>query len=564
MGEKGERFEKMNRKAIVSFVLVVLFLVSVTRAPSEPSSTHYSPSTFDEPPATQWNMTYGGGGIDAAVSVRQTTDGGYIIAGYTNSYGAGGHDFWLVKTDASGNKIWDRTYGGANDSSPCFVQQTTDGGYITTGNTFTFGNDNDTADFWLVKTDASGNMVWNQTYGGAENDDAACVRQTTDGGYIVAGDTASFGAGLVDFWLVKVAPESQRGKILVDKVTVPAGSLQSFDFTTTAGAAFSLTDAAAPWDSGWIVPGTYTVTELAEAGWDLTSIGFSDADSTSAGAVATVRVAAGETVTVTFNNTQRARYDVTIAAHCITEGKDVSVAITEDGAPTGSNTPYTFTGLTGTHTFTVPGTDASGHPFKQWDTGETSTTITVSSRGTYKAYYRTPPVHAVAVNNIRPSKTVVGQSYSQNITGTVLDLGDYPEAFNVTVYANATTIGSENITLSAGNSMSVAFTWNATGFAYGNYTISSVADIVPNEADTTDNDYTSNVVVHVGVPGDISGPVQGVYDGKVDMRDISYLVLRFNSKPGSTNWNPNADINNDATVNMRDISIAILNFNKHE
>jgi plastocyanin len=254
-----------------------------------------------------WNQTYGGAYGDLGGPAQQTTDGGYIMAGCTYSFGVGSGDVWLVKTDVSGNMVWNRTYGGAEFSTTCCVQQTTDSGYIMAGCTYSFGNDNGTADVWLVKTDVSGNMVWNRTYGGALDDEAACVRQTTDGGYVAAGYTKSFGAGLADFWLVKVAPESQLGKILVDKVTVPAGSLQSFDFTTDAGGAFSLTDAAAPWDSGWIVPGTYTVTELAEAGWDLTSIGFSDADSTSAGAVATVRVAAGETVTVTFTNTQRAR-----------------------------------------------------------------------------------------------------------------------------------------------------------------------------------------------------------------------------------------------------------------
>ena len=79
-----------------------------------------------------------------------------------------------------------------------------------------------------------------------------------------------------------------------------------------------------------------------------------------------------------------------------------------------------------------------------------------------------------------------------------------------------------------------------------------------------DNNYTSTVVLHVGVPGDISGPTQSVFDGTTNMRDVQYLVLLFATKPLSPNWNPNADINNDATVNMRDISIASLNFNKHE
>jgi len=84
-------------------------------------------------------------------------------------------------------------------------------------------------------------------------------------------------------------------------------------------------------------------------------------------------------------------YNVTIKAHCNTEGVDVAVSITMDGNPTGYTTPYTFTGLTGTHTFTVPDTDPNGHPFKRWSTGETSTTITVTEGGTYTAYYEAPP-----------------------------------------------------------------------------------------------------------------------------------------------------------------------------
>jgi len=102
-------------------------------------------------------------------------------------------------------------------------------------------------------------------------------------------------------------------------------------------------------------------------------------------------------ITITMNSNHNLHavfmqipYDVTINAHCDTEGVDISVPITMDGSPTGYNTPHTFTGLTGTHTFTVPNTDPSGHPFKQWSTGETSTTITVNTGGTYTAYYETP------------------------------------------------------------------------------------------------------------------------------------------------------------------------------
>jgi len=167
-----------------------------------------------------------------------------------------------------------------------------------------------------------------------------------------------------------------------------------------------------------------------------------------------------------------------------------------------------------------------------------------------------------AITNAAPLKTVAGQGFPVHMNVTPLNRGDFTEIFNVTVYANNTKVETQPVTLENGTSTTMTFTWNTTGLAYGNYTISVCAEPVLGETYVADNNVTWTV--HVGVPGDISGPTQGVYDGKCDMRDVSYLIIRFNTKPDSANWNANADINNDATVNMRDISIAILNFNKHE
>jgi len=169
-----------------------------------------------------------------------------------------------------------------------------------------------------------------------------------------------------------------------------------------------------------------------------------------------------------------------------------------------------------------------------------------------------------AVTNVTSAKTIIGQGYGGNVTVTAQYLGDFTENFNVTTYANLTVIGTLNFDLTSGSTESKLFVWNTTGFTYGNYTLKAAADVVPGETDIEDNNYTCPVPVHVGVPGDISGPTQGVYDGTCNMRDIQYLILYFNTNPSSPNWKPNADINNDGTVNMRDITIAILNFNKHE
>jgi predicted secreted protein len=148
-----------------------------------------------------WAKTYGGTGDEYAIYVIQSVDGGYAMSGYTNSFGAGGYDAYLVKTDASGNMQWSKTYGGNGTDYGYGVVQTSDGGYAISGYTTSFGTGGQ--DFWLIKTDASGNMQWNKTYGGTGTDAAMCLIQSVDGGYALVGYTSSFGAGSSDFWLVK-------------------------------------------------------------------------------------------------------------------------------------------------------------------------------------------------------------------------------------------------------------------------------------------------------------------------------------------------------------------------
>ena len=148
-----------------------------------------------------FNKTFGGSGADYAYSVQQTTDGGYILAGYTASFGAGSIDAWLIKTDADGNKVWDKTFGGSGDDIAYAVQQTSDGGYILAGYTWLLGA---WYDAWLIKTDANGNKVWDKTFGGRRSDFAYAVQQTSDGGYILAGWTAgSYFVGNPYAWLIK-------------------------------------------------------------------------------------------------------------------------------------------------------------------------------------------------------------------------------------------------------------------------------------------------------------------------------------------------------------------------
>jgi len=161
---------------------------------------------------TTWTKTYGGTSDDYGCEVQQTSDGGYIIVGYTNSFGAGSLDAYLVKTDGNGNAIWDRTYGGTSYDYGYSVQQTSDGGYIIAGETWSYGAGS--ADVYLVKTDGNGNIIWNRTFGGGSDEAGNSVKQTSDGGYIIAGYTESYGAGYLDFYLIKT---NANGSVAVEE-----------------------------------------------------------------------------------------------------------------------------------------------------------------------------------------------------------------------------------------------------------------------------------------------------------------------------------------------------------
>jgi len=155
-----------------------------------------------EAPETTWTNTYGGISDDYGSFVTQTSDDGYVMAGATTSFGAGGADVWLIKTDAAGGHQWNQTYGGTNNEQGYSVVQTNDSGYALAGATSSFGAGG--ANVWLIKTDAAGGHQWNQTYGGTINDYGFSVLQTNDNGYALAGYTRSFGAGNADVFLVKV------------------------------------------------------------------------------------------------------------------------------------------------------------------------------------------------------------------------------------------------------------------------------------------------------------------------------------------------------------------------
>ena len=157
-----------------------------------------------------WAGLFGGSGYDRPNSVVQTADGGYAVAGYTWSFGAGGCDYWILKLDGSGAVQWQKTYGGEADDQAISVQRTPDGGYVVAGETQSYGAGD--WDIWVVKLSEGGGVQWQKTYGGQGTDTSSAepIQPTSDGGYVVTGRTTSYGAGEGDFWVLKLASK-RRG-----------------------------------------------------------------------------------------------------------------------------------------------------------------------------------------------------------------------------------------------------------------------------------------------------------------------------------------------------------------
>jgi hypothetical protein len=160
---------KNERGYIFQYLPIFLMIFSVTILPAQP---------------TPWQNYWGGYSLETGKSIQQTSDGGFIIAGGTYSFGAGSSDMYLIKTDSLGNTQWTRTYGGPGEELANSVRQTRSGGYILTGLTSSFGAGG--YDIYLVRTNTQGDTLWTKTYGGINDDIAVCLQITHDYGYIIA------------------------------------------------------------------------------------------------------------------------------------------------------------------------------------------------------------------------------------------------------------------------------------------------------------------------------------------------------------------------------------------
>jgi len=149
----------------------------------------------------EWQKAYGGTGSEQGIAVRQT-DAGYIVGAQTPSFGAGGVDFWLLNLDTSGDILWQRAYGGVSADFLYDLQLVTGGGFIAAGQTLSYGAGGN--DALILKVGAGGDIVWQKTYGGPLNDWASSIQKTVGGGYVVLAETSSFEAGDRDIWIFKI------------------------------------------------------------------------------------------------------------------------------------------------------------------------------------------------------------------------------------------------------------------------------------------------------------------------------------------------------------------------
>jgi len=174
---------------------------------------------IDDMGDTLWTKTYGGPDTDYGHSLQSTTDGGYIALAHTLSFGMGSLDFYLLRLDQNGDSLWTKTYGGTESDWGSSVQQTSDGGFILTGDTYSFGDPK--GDIYMIKTNADGDTMWTRTYGGTDYDRAYHVIQTNDKGYLIGGITGSFGEADRNGYIIKTdeSGDTLWTKILGDQYT---------------------------------------------------------------------------------------------------------------------------------------------------------------------------------------------------------------------------------------------------------------------------------------------------------------------------------------------------------
>jgi len=165
------------------------YIVAGRKFSLETDSVDFLVMKIDAVGSIDWQKAYGGSALEIARSVQQTTDGGYVVAGTTRSFGSGGVDAWVLRLNGDGTVQWQKTYGGTEDEKAFAIQETDDGGFVVAGYTDSYSVG--LSDVWVLKLDGDGSVVWQKAYGGDFIDEAFSIQQTSEGGYVLAGNTNS-------------------------------------------------------------------------------------------------------------------------------------------------------------------------------------------------------------------------------------------------------------------------------------------------------------------------------------------------------------------------------------
>ncbi len=246
---------------------------------------------------------------------------------------------------------------------------------------------------------------------------------------------------------------------------------------------------------------------------------------------------------------------------------------TTDGGTT-NPTPGTHTYWSGTMA-SITALPNTGYYLDHWELDSVNigipnpVNITMNTNHTLHTIFRQlSPGHDVAIKDVT-SKTVVGQGYSSTIRVTAMNIGSYTETFNVTIHLNANSIASRSVTIESGIGITITFTWDTTGFAKGNYTISANATMLPDETNTTDNTFIDGWII-VAMMGDITGGTPNVWDfipdGKVNIKDIAVVANLFGVIYPDPRYEPNCDLTGptigvpDGKINIRDIALVASHY----
>jgi hypothetical protein len=539
----------------------------------------------------EWSRMYGGNLSDTAHYSIQTADGGYMVAAHTRSFAIGEEDFWVLKIDAGGEVQWNRTYGGAGNDMIYSIIQTVEGGYALAGYTDTVDN---FSDWWLIKTDANGDVQWNKTYGGVSDEVAYSAVQTDDGGFALAGFTRS-AAQWDDAWLVKTDID---GNMQWNKKYRGSDSGWGFECVNSVIQTDDGGFALAGWtDSGMGARGRdfwlFKTDSEGNVQWNKTYGGAGDERAR----WAIVTSDGGYALAGYTNSTGAGKYDFWLVrtdsdgtmmwnrtyggagsefGRCVVETLDGGYALV------GATTSF----AAGLYDYWMVRTDLNGNMYWNMTYGGTAYedaigVILTSDCGYFLTGYTTPYVGSGRADcwlmKLRPevhdlagtidiAKTVVFQNFSLTINFTIANEGHYPETANASVHIDDMDIVTvDDFPLATRSFQAVSTIWNSSGFAKGNYTVYIDVPQAVNETETTDNIMGDWLII--AMVGDLTGS-DGWPDGKCDMRDIGLVASHFgeNAPPAPANCDITGPVEGvpDGKIDMRDIGLVASHFGETE